>query len=395
MTVAQAAARVGVVRQTGHRWENGFRDAFDRGVGQPDSAGYNTGMPSLMPAPTRLIAAQGPGAEPSERVKGRFLDEAERVRIADLYREDTPIPDIARVLGRDRTTIWRELTRNRSEDGAYRPYSADRVATARRARPKDRKLTPDSRLRTYVQAKLELRWSPAQISNRLVIDHPDEAGMRVCPETIYQQLYLQARGGLRREVAAALRTGRIRRRPSGQVRRPRFTDMPPLISDRPAEAADRAVPGHWEGDLIVGKDSGSAIATLVERTTRYLLLCHLPGSHDALTVTAAITAQMKTLPEHLRGSLTWDQGAEMAQHRAITVATDLQVYICNPASPWERGTNENTNGLLRQYFPKGTDLSVHTEADLELVAQQLNARPRKTLDWATPAERLAQLLSTH
>jgi len=241
---------------------------------------------------------------------------------------------------------------------------------------------------------LQQRWSPEQISHALREDHPDDGQMRVSTETIYQALYLQARGGLRREVAAALRTGRTRRRPHRDpaAHTPRFIDPMVMISDRPADVEDRAVPGHWEGDLIIGADGASAIGTLVERATRYVLLVHLPTGRTAEAVRDQLVATMTTLPAHLRGSPTWDQGAEMAAHRSFSVATDMPVYFCDPASPWQRGSNENTNGLLRQYFPKGTDLSMHGPADLEHVAQQLNGRPRKTLDWETPAQRLRDLL---
>jgi IS30 family transposase len=238
--------------------------------------------------------------------------------------------------------------------------------------------------------------SPEQISHRLVKDFPDDESMRVSHETIYQALYFQARGGLKREVAQALRSGRTRRKPHrdpGQ-RTHRFVDPMIMISDRPAEIADRAVPGHWEGDLIMGEANKTAIATLVERATRYTMLVHLPDGHHAEAVRDGLIATISTLPAHLRGSLTWDQGAEMARHKQFSTATDMTVYFCDPASPWQRGTNENTNGLLRQYFPKGTDLSVFNPEDLEHVAQQLNGRPRKTLGWETPAERLRDLLLT-
>ncbi len=216
-------------------------------------------------------------------------------------------------------------------------------------------------------------------------------------ETVYQALYVQARGGLKREVQTALRTGRTRRkaRNSGEQRRSRFSDPMVNISERPPEVEDRAVPGHWEGDLITGAYNQSAIATLVERQTRYVMLVHLEGNHTAETVRDGLITTMNTLPEHLRGSLTWDQGSEMAAHKSFTIATDMDVYFCDPASPWQRGSNENTNGLLRQYFPKGTDLSVYGPEDLEHVAQELNGRPRKTLDWDTPAERLRDLLLTN
>jgi IS30 family transposase len=220
--------------------------------------------------------------------------------------------------------------------------------------------------------------------------------MRVSHETIYQALYVQARGGLKREVVQALRTGRTRRVPRrrSDQRTHRFVDEMIMISDRPAAVEDRAVPGHWEGDLIMGEGNRSAIGTLVERSTRYTMLVHLPDGHDAEQVRDGLITVISTLPEHLRGSLTWDQGSEMARHRQFSIATDMAVYFCDPASPWQRGSNENTNGLLRQYFPKGTDLSIYGPEDLEHVAEELNCRPRKTLDWATPAERLRDLLAT-
>jgi len=221
--------------------------------------------------------------------------------------------------------------------------------------------------------------------------------MRVSHETIYQALYFQARGGLKREVAQALRSGRTHRKPhrAPDQRTHRFIDPMIMISDRPADVEDRAVPGHWEGDLIMGEANKTAIATLVERATRYTMLVHLPEGHDAEVVRDGLIKTISTLPTHLRGSLTWDQGAEMARHKQFSMATDMAVYFCDPASPWQRGTNENTNGLLRQYFPKWTDLSVFGPEDLEHVAQQLNGRPRKTLDWDTPAERLRDLLTAN
>jgi IS30 family transposase len=233
---------------------------------------------------------------------------------------------------------------------------------------------------------------------RLAEEFPDRPEMRVSHETIYQSLYVQGRGALRRELAACLRTGRALRKPRRMTsgRRERGGRIPDMvtISQRPAEAADRAVPGHWEGDLIIGKDGGSAIGTLVERSTRYCLLLHLPGGKDAISVRDAMITTIQTLPTHLRRSLTWDQGTEMARHTDITLATGLDIYFCDPHAPWQRGSNENTNGLLRQYFPKGTDLSIHDADHLAAVAAELNGRPRKTLGWRTPAEKLHQLLST-
>lgn len=256
------------------------------------------------------------------------------------------------------------------------------------------KLAQSGPLREYVSAKLSEQWSPEQIRNRIRDDHPDDEGMRVSTETIYQALYVQARGGLKREVADALRTGRTRRKQqrSPEHRTSRFVDPMVMISDRPAEVEDRAVPGHWEGDLITGEKNQSAIITLVERTTRYVMLGHLPSDHTAEAVRDVLVTLIGALPEQLRCSLTWDQGAEMATHKQFKIATGVPVYFCDPGSPWQRGSNENTNGLLRQYFPKGTDLAVYGPEGLEQVALKLNGRPRKTLGWKTPAERLLELV---
>ena len=332
-------------------------------------------------------------AEPS----GRYLSMAEREEIAVL-RGRVSVRQIARQLGRSASTISRELRRNASggDPRRYRATVAQAQADRRVRRPKTAKLVAQPALREYVQGKLagDQRWSPEQIARRVVLDFPDDEGMRICHETIYQSLYVQGRGALHRELTACLRTGRALRKPRRRVdqRRERIKDKV-LISDRPAEVADRAVPGHWEGDLIVGKDSGSAIGTLVERTTRFTMLLHLPNDHGAVAVREAIAATIATLPAALRRTLTWDQGIELSQHLQLALDTDLAVYFCDPHSPWQRGTNENTNGLLRQYFPKGTDLSVHGPQTLARVAAGLNGRPRKTLDWKTPAEALAALLS--
>jgi IS30 family transposase len=383
-----AATAVGVHLRTAQDWDKGIRKTSGARL-HPDGrrVDYASGVITHQPVPPALEAVLHP----------RFLTLTEREQIADLRAGGASIRAVAAALGRPPSTISRELARNADPDrpeGCYRPYAAHRTAATRRARPKPAKLITNQGLADYVQTGLHQRWSPEQICHALLVDHPDDREMRVCPETIYQALYLQARGNLRREVAAALRTGRTRRKPHRDpaARTPRFADPMIMISERPAEVEDRAVPGHWEGDLIIGADGASAIGTLVERATRYVLLVHLPNGRTAEAVRDQLVATMTTLPAHLRGSLTWDQGAEMAAHRSFTVATDMPVYFCDPASPWQRGSNENTNGLLRQYFPKGTDLSMHGPADLEHVAQQLNGRPRKTLDWETPAQRLRALL---
>nr|WP_314254631.1 IS30 family transposase [Streptomyces sp. DSM 40907] len=339
----------------------------------------------------------GAVAEPSG--PSRYLREADRIHIADRLREKATVRAIAAELGRSPSTVSHEIRRNRTMDPRgrwhYRPHAAQARADARRPRPKPGKISRNTALRDFIQDHLGRKWSPEQICQALRDTFPDRPEMHVVHETVYQALYVQGRGELRRELAGALRTGRARRVPHRQAaaRRPRFAAPMVMISERPAEAEDRAVPGHWEGDLIIGKDGRSAIGTLVERTTRYVMLLHLPGGHGAETVRDALVATVQTLPAHLNRSLTWDQGSEMAAHGSFTVATDIPVYFCDPASPWQRGSNENTNGLLRQYFPKGTDLAAHSPEDLTAVAAELNGRPRKTLGWETPAERLHRLLA--
>ena len=291
---------------------------------------------------------------------------------------------------------WLLLGVTRPSKVIAKAFGAHRKALARRPRPRSGKLARDNDLRDFVQAKLEQRWSPQQICHALPIEFPGQPERHLVHETIYQALYVQGRGELRRELARALRTGRARRKPhrrSDARRQGCIVDPSVMISERPAEADDRAVPGHWEGDLITGEGNRSAIGTLVERSTRYVMLLHLPTDHTAEAVRAALTKTVLTLPEHLRRSLTWDQGKEMSQHRRFTIDTDVPVYFCDPHSPWQRGSNENTNGLLRQYFPKSTDLRIYTPEDLLAAAAQLNSRPRKTLDWDTPAQRLDMLLN--
>ena len=409
-----AAVGAGVSPAVGTRW---FRDSG--------------GMPSISLAPA----------------SGRYLSFSEREEIALLHARAHGVREIARQLRRSPSTISRELRRNaatRGGDLQYRAIAAQWHAERRARRPKAAKLARHEPLRRYVQDRLagavtapdgrpvagpDVRWvgrrhgrrqprrwatawSPEQIAKRLPTDFPDDDSMRVSHEAIYQALYVPGRGALRREWTACLRTGRALRVPRARTRGrgKQFVTADVLIGQRPAEAADRAVPGHWEGDLIVGLGS-SAIGTLVERTTRFTVLLHLPrmighdearrkngpalAGHGAEAVRAAIASAMTALPEPLRRSLTWDQGAEMAQHARLRLDTGLPVFFCAPRSPWQRGTNENTNGLLRQYFPKGTDLSAHSADDLAAIAAALNGRPRKVLGWRTPAEALNDYLSLH
>ncbi|MFC9916811.1 IS30 family transposase [Streptomyces sp. NPDC127197] len=378
MSFAEAARTVGISTRTGERWRNG------RGA-----SGRIKAYPPINEAPV---------TEPTD--PSRYLREADRVHIADRLQEKATIRAIAAELGRSPSTISREIRRNRTvlANGRwrYRPFAAQRRADARRPRPKTGKIGQNPELHDFIQSHLALRWSPEQICHALRRRFTHRPEMHVTHETIYQALYVQGRGELRRELTQALRTGRAIRRPRrlADRRRSRAVKNMVMISERPAEAADRAVPGHWEGDLIVGPSSRSAIATLVERSTRYLMLVHLPDGHSAAAVRDALITTVKTLPPHLKRSLTWDQGTEMAAHHGFSIATNVPVYFCDPASPWQRGSNENTNGLLRQYFPKGTDLSTHTPEHLHAVATELNSRPRKTLDWETPAERLHKLLAT-
>jgi IS30 family transposase len=370
----EACRIVGINRRTGKRWRNGTRPTTGRKNGAP-------------PARRPVVPRSG---------CSRYLEEADRVHIADRLREKASIRQVAAELGRSPSTISREIRRNRHPtNGQYRPFAAQARADARRPRPKPAKIAQHPELRDFIQHHLDLRWSPEQICQALRRRFPDRPELHVVPETIYQALYVQGRGELRRELTRALRTGRAMRKPrrQAQQRQPRYRHPMVMISERPAEAADRAVPGHWEGDLIIGKDGASAIGTLVERSTRYVLLLHLPQGRGTELVRDALVETVTTLPAHLRRSLTWDQGSEMGRHHEFSVATNVPVYFCDPASPWQRGSNENTNGLLRQYFPKSTDLSIHPREHLNAVAAELNSRPRKTLGWETPAERLAKLLA--
>jgi transposase, IS30 family len=363
-TLTGASETVGVSRATGRKWRQATGGR----------------IPRRRPEPS-----------------GRYLSLEERLQIADLYLGGAGVRAIAVGIGRSPATVSRELGRNGSAPtarraGKYAPYAAQKQAEMRGRRPKASKFD-HTELAAVVQSRLCVKWSPEQISLHLAERFPERAEMRVCPETIYQALYVQGRGHLRADLHRHLRTGRAVRRPRGSsvTKRGKIPNMI-LISERPAEVTDRAVPGHWEGDLILGSNCRSAIATLVERQTRYTMLVHLPEDHSATAVRDGLLATIKTLPEHLRKSLTWDQGPELTRHAEIALATKMDIYFCDPHSPWQRGSNENTNGLLRQYFPKGTDLSVHSTERLLEVATELNARPRKTLGGITPAKAMQRLL---
>jgi len=412
---AHAAELVGASQPVGQRW---FRHAG--------------GMPPFALTP----------------LSGRFLSFAEREEIALLKAQGEGVRAIARAIGRDPSTVSRELRRNAATRGYshdYRASVAQWKAELAGRRPKTAKLVANPRLRAYVQERLSgqitrpdgtvvagptppkwlgvnkphrkdrawvMAWSPEQIAHRLTVDFPDDVSMRISHEAIYQALYIQGRGALKRELVLCLRTGRALRAPRERSRRAAWAHVTPetLISERPAEVEDRAVPGHWEGDLLIGLER-SAIGTVVERTSRFTLLVHLPredgyrhkatpkhgpalAGYGAITMKNALSQQMSKLPEQLLRSLTWDRGKEMSAHAQFKIETGIPVFFADPQSPWQRGTNENTNGLLRQYFPKGTDLSRWSAEEIEAVAHALNTRPRKTLGWKTPAEVLnEQLLS--
>jgi len=321
----------------------------------------------------------------------RRLSFEERERILIGISQGESDSEIARVLGRHRSTIGREIRRC-GKRHHYRPLAAERKAFRDARRPKPRKLSTRPGLLAEVEAGLGRRWSPQQISAKLKLDHPDDEGMRISHETIYQSLYVQSRGELRRQLAQNLRTGRLTRRSQGRRdQRGRIADMIP-ISQRPAEIEDRAVPGHWEGDLLVGAGNRSFVVTLVERHTRYVMLARLGYQRGTDHVIEALKERIAQLPSHLVQSLTWDQGRELMAHKRFTSETDIKVFFCDPRSPWQRGSNENTNGLLRQYLPRKLDLAARSQVELDQIAAELNGRPRQTLGWATPAEKMEQLL---
>jgi|SRR5580693_997117 transposase, IS30 family len=342
----------------------------------------------------RTRAAADHATDPAA-LRPRTMSFVERCRLEELLETGSRPSRAAVSLGRHRDTIRREVVRGQTSSG-YRARVGQDVAEANAKRPKVPRLEQRPALLAEVLRGLKQRHSPEQIAGRLREEFPEDPEMWVSHETIYQAMYVQPRGELARLVKTALRTGRTQRKPQGRndiADRSRFKAGMVNISERPAEAEDRAIPGHWEGDLIIGANSGSAIGTLVERTTGFVMLLHLPGDHTAPTLAATMTAKIPDIPEILRRSLTWDQGAEMALHTTITEATGLPIYFCDPHSPWQRGSNENTNGLLRQYFPKGTDLSFYGPGWLDQIAAELNGRPRKRHGWRTPAEELDRLLS--
>ena len=341
-----------------------------------------------------LREAGGVRPRRGRNLQGRYLSFAEREEIALGQAAGMSMRSIAARLGRSPSRISRELARNRDRVGRYRASSAHALAYQRASRPKPAKLVTNQVLRERVQADLRKRYSPEQIAGRLRKDYPNQPEMWVSTETIYQSLYVQSRGALRRELTKCLRTGRAIRVPNRQGAQRKNRVLPDMvnISQRPAEASDRAVPGHWEGDLIIGRANASAIGTLVERTTGYTMLVPLRDGFKAEQVAPALAAKIQTLPQTLRRSLTWDQGVEMRDWKQVKMAADIAIFFCDPHSPWQRPTNENTNGLLRQYFPKGTDLSVHSESDLDRVAAELNDRPRKRLKYAKPSEQIGPLL---
>ncbi len=395
---SEAAAEVRADPRSAADWDKGIT-IIHRGRIYPDGRVVRYPEPKLPDVPTMNTAVGGKVslARVEQVIHPRYLGLIEREQIRDLGRSGMSIRRIASEMGRSPSTISRELRRNTVSNRGYMPHTAHRLSVARRRRPRCSKLLGHDELFAYVQAKLELRWSPEQISHRLRKDFPDSTEMRVSTETIYQAIYLHARGELKRDLARQLRRRRSTRKPNRQpdARRPRFVEPMTSIDDRPPEIELRAVPGHWEGDLIVGAAGSSAMVTLVERSSRLVLLGYLGKERNSDAVRDSLVNAVTDLPELLRRSLTWDQGAEMSEHRSFSVATDMDVYFCDPGSPWQRGSNENTNGLLRDYFPKGTDLSRHGPDELAQVAAELNARPRKALDWDTPAERISALLATN
>lgn len=371
---SEACRLVGVNRRTGTRWRFGrtILDAAGRSVQYPPVRNAN---------------------RPSVPLSSRYLSLDERTVIADLVRAGGTVRAIAGELGRSPSTVSRELRRNLDERGRYLPHTAQRIARVRLARARQRRVSSDAELCDAVTQLLTKRWSPEQVANELRARFPQQPARQLCMESIYQAIY-DPLTPLTRPAKAALRSRRRCRRPRSSLitRRGRLTEMTP-ISARPARVEDRDQPGHWEGDLIMGEANRSAIGTLIERRARYLILFHIPEAHSGEAIRDGITSAVSQLPQTMRRTLTWDQGKEMALHRQTSTQTGMRVYFCDAHAPWQRGSNENANGLLRQYFPKGSDLHAHTPADLAAVADEINTRPRKTLAWTAPADLFQQLLS--
>lgn len=373
-SVRSACKNLGISRSSGNRWKNGWLER------QKD--GTVKFVPPLDPLAVRTISP-------------RFLSESERIQIADLASRGLGPTAIGRALGRAPSTISRELRRNLHASGQYRPFHAHSAAATRRRRSRPLKLSKDATLRAFVLAKLRERWSPQQIARALKLAHPDDPSARVTTETIYQEIYRPGSGIIRKPEPSPLRTGRDHRRGQSRLVRTRRRFAQPMLSvhDRGFDPTDRSIAGHWEGDLIVGPHNRSAIGTLVERQTRFVKLLHLPA-HNSTELLHALVRTLNELPPPLRRTVTWDQGTEMARHLEITQATGTRIYFCDSASPWQRGSNENANGLLRQYFPKSTDLSVHSARHLAHVENELNRRPRITLGDRAPADLFATLLAS-
>ena len=394
---AEARQRVGADARSATDWDKGIT-IISRGRIYPDGRVVRYPKQNNRAVPERRSRAIGGSVDLNaveKVIDSRYLSLVDRERLRDLRSTGMSMRQIASQMGRSPSTISRELSRNTVSSRGYLPHTAHRLSVGRRTRYREPRLLANDQLRSYTQAKLSKKWSPQQISRRLVKDFPDSPEMRVCAETIYQAIYVHARGELKRELARQLRRGRTRRKVhrKSDARRPRFVDPMNAIDQRPEAVISRDVPGHWEGDLITGALNGSAIATLVERSTRFVILGHLGREHTAEAVRDCLIAAVRHLPASLRGTLTWDQGAEMAEHQAFSTATTFEVYFADPGSPWQRGSNENTHGLLRQYFPKSTNLAEHSLDRLASVADELNQRPRKSLNWDTPAERIAALLN--
>jgi IS30 family transposase len=379
-STSAAGREVGISRTAAANWSRGYKT-------------YRKGQVVGFVEPLDRLAVRA--------ISPRYLSQDERIQIADLHQQGLSIRAIAREVGRAASTICRELRRNGRPDGSYRPFDAHRHATSRRAKPRGRRLDANQPLRRLVGDLLGQRWSPAQIARHLLARFPHEPSMRLCHESIYQGVYAPGSTLVRPPAVpsphhrSALRTGREHRRAQRHLdkRRPRFEQPMLTIHQRPFAPEDRSQAGHWEGDLIVGRAQSSVIGTLVERQTRTIRLLHLP-TRDADTLHAAVLARMGDLPGALMLSITWDQGIEMARHRSVTADLGAPVYFCDSHAPWQRGSNENSNGLLRQYFPKGTDLSIYTVEHLRAVENEINHRPRAVLDGRTPAELFATLLAS-